>query len=169
MRGLARVILQLNQWRSSMVRSQLVALALAVTVLFFGTRAARAQERTEVGALTCKIGPSIGALIASRRRMDCRYNPTLAGRVERYSGMITRFGLDVRVTAGGVMTWRGFRANTSLWVGITCWSLCWSERRRVVGSGDRGQSSHRGITTNYRAAAIVVGWKSWRKPCAGRG
>jgi hypothetical protein len=77
--------------------------ALALTVL--SVTASVAQERrTNVGRLTCRVGPGVGALIASRRRVACRFDAR-DGHSERYSGAITRFGLDVGVTAGGVMRW----------------------------------------------------------------
>jgi hypothetical protein len=75
---------------------------IAVTLL--PVEICAAQPRVDVGRLICRVGPGIGALIASRRRMACRFVAG-DGRVERYSGTITRFGLDVGVTGGGVMTW----------------------------------------------------------------
>jgi hypothetical protein len=36
--------------------------------------------------------------------MDCRFTPN-RGPVERYHGSVTRFGLDLGITTGGVMSW----------------------------------------------------------------
>lgn len=80
------------------------ALVAAVTAILLATPAGAEQARVKLGTLICRVGPGIGALIASRRRMACRFEAG-EGRVERYSGTITRFGLDVGVTAGGLMTW----------------------------------------------------------------
>jgi hypothetical protein len=90
------------------MRSLFVSLALMTVVLFFGTSGVLARERTEAGKLTCRIGPGIGAVIASHRQMRCRFDPRGGGRVEEYSGSITRFGLDVGVTAASVMRWTVF-------------------------------------------------------------
>lgn len=87
------------------MRSLSVSLALLTTVLFAGTSGVLARERTEAGKLTCRIGPGVGAIIASHRHMRCRFDPRGGGRVEEYSGTITRFGLDVGVTAASVMSW----------------------------------------------------------------
>jgi hypothetical protein len=78
--------------------------AITAVLLTAETPAAAEPARVKLGMLICRVGPSVGALIASRRRMACRFEAS-DGRVERYSGTITRFGLDIGVTAGGVMTW----------------------------------------------------------------
>jgi hypothetical protein len=85
--------------------SKLLSVALAMSSLFFDTSPVLAQDRIEVGTLTCRIGPGVGALIASHRRMSCRFKPREGRRVEEYSGTITRFGIDIGVTAGSAMTW----------------------------------------------------------------
>ena len=77
---------------------------LTITVLSVAASVAQEPRRSNVGRLTCRVGPGIGALIASRRRVACRFHAR-DGHSERYAGSITRFGLDVGVTAGGVMTW----------------------------------------------------------------
>jgi Protein of unknown function (DUF992) len=82
------------------------ATAAAIAAVLFSAEAPAAAEqaRVKTGTLTCIVGPSIGAVIASRRRMACRFEAR-DGRAERYSGTVTRFGLDVGATGGGVMTW----------------------------------------------------------------
>jgi hypothetical protein len=85
-------------------KSAAAVAAMSAVLLTAATPAAAEQARVKLGTLICRVGPGIGALIASRRRMACRFEAG-DGRVERYSGTITRFGLDVGVTAGGVMTW----------------------------------------------------------------
>jgi uncharacterized protein DUF992 len=79
------------------------AMLVGAVALLADPSTAQAQRRTEAGALRCTMGPSIGAVIASRQRLRCRF--TSRGKVENYSGSITRFGLDVGFTAGGVMGW----------------------------------------------------------------
>ena len=115
----------------------------------FDVSAAQAQARTQVGTLTCRMGPSVGALIASRRRLTCRFTKA-GGRVENYSGAITRFGFDLGVTAGGVMRWRvvartrslgrgalagtyvGASGDVSLGLGVGANALIGGSRRSVV-------------------------------------
>lgn len=77
---------------------------LTIAVLSVPASAAREPRRTNIGRLTCRVGPGVGALIASRRRLACRFDAR-DGHSERYAGAVTRFGLDVGITAGGVMRW----------------------------------------------------------------
>lgn len=82
-----------------------MAAAAAAMTLLSGTPAASAQRRVELGALTCRLAPNVGLIVGSRQRMRCRFVGARGARVEDYSGSITRFGLDLGVTAGGVMRW----------------------------------------------------------------
>src|SRR4051812_30068295 len=84
----------------------------AISILLWCGQAAEAQARREVGSLTCRLAPSIGLIIGSRQSMTCRFTRG-GGRTERYSGTVTRFGLDLGVTAGGVMAWSVLKRTTS--------------------------------------------------------
>jgi len=107
-------------------RSAAAAAAITAILIAAAPPAAAAPARVKVGTLICRVGPGIGALIASRRRLACRFEAS-DGRLERYSGTVTRFGLDVGVTAGGVMAWsvvartrrRGSGALAGHYVGVS--------------------------------------------------
>jgi hypothetical protein len=111
---------------------------------------AQAQSRFTVGRLICRLGPSVGLILGSRQRLQCRFIRAAGGRVERYLGTVTRFGLDLGVTVGGVMNWtvlartrslgRGMLAghyvgasgDASLGVGVGAKVLVGGSRRTVV-------------------------------------
>jgi hypothetical protein len=63
---------------------------------------------TQVGVLTCKLNPSIGFIIAGHQSMQCNYAPATAGPPQAYEGAINTVGLDIGVTAGGVLAWTVF-------------------------------------------------------------
>jgi hypothetical protein len=52
--------------------------------------------------------PSIGLIFGSRQRMACRFQPSGPYPPEAYVGVMNTIGLDVGVTAGGVMGWGVF-------------------------------------------------------------
>jgi hypothetical protein len=62
------------------------------------------QGRTEIGLLKCETSATIGVIIGSHTKLRCSYTPK-GGPVEYYTGTITRVGLDLGVTAKGVMGW----------------------------------------------------------------
>jgi hypothetical protein len=54
------------------------------------------------------MGPSIGLIFGSRQRMACRFTPNGGGQPESYVGVMNSVGLDIGITAGGVMAWGVF-------------------------------------------------------------
>jgi hypothetical protein len=64
------------------------------------------HEAQRVGRLQCTISGGVGAIIGSRKRMDCTFVPANPRhRREKYYGTVTKFGLDVGVTGKAVMQW----------------------------------------------------------------
>jgi hypothetical protein len=56
------------------------------------------------GVLTCRTSASIGLVVGSRQRLRCQFKSD-RGWTQNYAGRIGRLGLDLGVTAGGVMVW----------------------------------------------------------------
>lgn len=80
-------------------------LVAAVATMCFQAPA-MAQRASRVGTLDCRLEPSIGLIIGSRQRMDCRFTPSYRGaRYDRYAGVATRIGLDIGITTAGRMIW----------------------------------------------------------------
>jgi len=44
-------------------------------------------------------------IIGSQRTLTCAFRPSPPGPVEFYAGNLTKLGIDIGVTAGGVMVW----------------------------------------------------------------
>ncbi|WP_422389119.1 DUF992 domain-containing protein [Bradyrhizobium septentrionale] len=53
--------------------------------------------------LTCNLAPSIGLIVAERQRMSCRYVLNGAYPPQDYSGVMNTVGLELGISAGGVM------------------------------------------------------------------
>jgi hypothetical protein len=91
----------------------LIALALmALAVTCVSPASAQSPPGTNVGALTCRMAPSIGLIFGSRQRMACRFAPNGPYPPEAYVGVMNTIGLDIGITAGGVMAWGVFAPNT---------------------------------------------------------
>jgi len=87
----------------------LIALALvAFATVFVTPGVAQQPPGASVGTLTCKMAPSIGLIFGSRQRMACRFAPNGPNPPEAYVGVMGTIGLDVGVTAGGIMAWGVF-------------------------------------------------------------
>ena len=84
----------------------LIALVLvAFVAVFVSPAVAQQPQGVNAGTLTCKMAPSIGLIFGSRQRMACRFAPNGPNPPEAYLGVMGTIGLDVGITAGGVMAW----------------------------------------------------------------
>jgi Protein of unknown function (DUF992) len=75
------------------------AIGLAPTL----TGPAAAQGGVQVGTLTCNSSGGWGFIFGSTRALACTFSGP--GRVEYYRGEISKFGVDIGYTAGGVLIW----------------------------------------------------------------
>lgn len=87
-----------------MFRSSILVTAAAGTLLAAGTANAQ-NAKVVVGTLTCKGSGSVGAIFGSKQTLRCGFDPDGAGNARRYSGSITRVGVDIGVTGPSTMIW----------------------------------------------------------------
>jgi hypothetical protein len=123
-----------------MFRTIITSAALVLAAL---TGSAQAQERIQAGSLTCDVSAGIGLIIGSQRNVSCTFTPSLPGPIEYYTGTISKLGVDIGVTGGGVMVW-----------------LVWSPTTRPVGglSGNYvGASAEASVVAGLGANALVGG------------
>jgi len=78
---------------------------------FFGLTAVstKAQAQTpaswtQVGMLSCKLNPSIGFIIFGHQSMECRFTQDRFPP-QAYEGALNTVGIDLGVSAGGVLGW----------------------------------------------------------------
>jgi Protein of unknown function (DUF992) len=109
--------------------SLMAALAL-IAMLSLPAVAQTPPSWNQTGMLTCKLNPSIGFIIAGHQSMECSFVQN-AFPPEAYQGALNTVGLDVGVTAGGVLGWAVFAPT----VGIPAGSL---SGEYVGASGDIG-------------------------------
>src|SRR5262249_44014415 len=85
--------------------------AIAVVVAIMTTRPASGQ-RGKAGLLTCGGSGGPGFIIGSSKQVSCLFSPDQPGPQEAYVGSFSRFGLDIGITAAGVMVWAVFTGTT---------------------------------------------------------
>jgi hypothetical protein len=83
----------------------MILAAAALSAALVCPSAAQAPQGVKVGALTCRLAPTIGLIIGSQQRMSCIFQPDGGYPPERYVGVLGKIGLDIGITAGGVMAW----------------------------------------------------------------
>jgi hypothetical protein len=76
--------------------------AAAVVALSGATHAAPAGIK--VGTLTCDVAAGAGFVFGSSKDLTCSYAPSNA-RMERYTGSISKWGVDIGYTGKGKLVW----------------------------------------------------------------
>lgn len=82
--------------------------AIAVAAALLAASPASARSGIKIGALNCKVSAGVGLILGSSKKMTCRFRPAGGGRVERYTGSISRLGVDIGFTNKSYMTWAVF-------------------------------------------------------------
>src|SRR5262249_38332600 len=94
-------------------RLLLATLALAATLA--APAAAQApQSWTLVGRLDCQVDPNVGFIIVGHQSMRCLFIPNAPIPQEAYAGALNTVGLNVGISAGGVLGWAVFAPTTGL-------------------------------------------------------
>src|SRR5260221_9102106 len=88
-----------------MFRSAVGAAALALAVACADPAAA---QRVRAGVLTCDISAGMSFIIGSQKAVACTFAPQPPGPQQVYNGSVSKLGLGIGATRGGVFVWAAF-------------------------------------------------------------
>lgn len=71
-----------------------------------------AQTVANIGTLTCNVEGGASYIVGSRHNMACTY-VGVGNEHERYTGSVSRVGIDIGYTAGSTMVWSVLAASPS--------------------------------------------------------
>jgi hypothetical protein len=108
------------------------AAAFSVAALAF-TTAAQA-DGVKVGVLTCHESSGWGLIFGSSKDLRCHYAGG-PGRGERYTGTVSKFGVDIGYTSGGVIIWDVLAPNTGIARGALTGEYAGAQASAAVGAG----------------------------------
>lgn len=94
---------------------------------------ASAQGGVNVGTLTCNVAGAWGFIFGSTRNLACTYSG--AGGVQYYRGQISKFGVDIGYTQGGVLVWTVFAPTAVLVPGSLAGTYAGGTASATVGVG----------------------------------
>jgi Protein of unknown function (DUF992) len=95
----------------------LLLTALLVAPLVAPAEAQAPGAWTQVGILNCTLDPSVGFIIVGHQSMQCSFAPSAPTPPQPYEGAINTVGLDLGVTAGGVLAWTVFAPTQGIAAG----------------------------------------------------
>ena len=87
--------------------------AAAVAALAMGDAADAAPHGVKVGELTCNVASGWGFVFGSSKDLHCTYHGA-NGHFEHYTGAISKFGVDLGYTEGGVLVWGVFAPTSDM-------------------------------------------------------
>src|SRR5215469_4937005 len=64
-----------------------------------------AAAGVKVGVLTCHVSSGWGFIFGSSKDLHCNFSPSAPGFGERYIGAVSKFGVDIGYTSGGILVW----------------------------------------------------------------
>jgi hypothetical protein len=87
--------------------SKVLRVIVSLTALLTLTLPLLAQSPNwvKVGGLGCTMSPTIGLLVVSEQKLNCKFTPDGPYPVENYTGTMGTVGIDVGVIGGGLLAW----------------------------------------------------------------
>lgn len=116
------------------MKHPLSALAAGLLAIAAFAQPAQAQENLKIGALRCDVAAGLGLIVTSAKPMQCVFIP-LHGRVEHYSGVIRKFGIDIGATNRGVLAWDVFASAPGPKHGALAGDYVGADASVTVGAG----------------------------------
>ena len=91
-----------------MKKLALAALPALALIGIAGFTAPAAAGQVKLGVLRCSIDGGVGYVVTSNKALDCTFRSSRDGSKERYTGLVTKLGLDVGKTNQGELVWAVF-------------------------------------------------------------
>ena len=113
----------------------LAGTAIVAAAVAFGGAASAAEHGVKVGTLACHVSSGWGFIFGSSRDLHCDFHPSKAPTGERYAGTISKFGVDIGYTQGGVLVWGVFAPTTNLTRGALAGDFAGATASATVGVG----------------------------------
>jgi len=111
----------------------MLSAAVAVTGLALASTANAAPAGVRVGDLTCNVASGWGFIFGSSKDLHCTYRGN--GHREHYTGSISKFGVDIGYTEGGVLIWGVFAPSSDVRRGALAGSYVGGSAQATVGIG----------------------------------
>ena len=87
-----------------------------------------------IGTLSCNVAGGWGFVFGSSKALHCTLSPG-PGQPEHYAGTISKFGVDIGYTNGGVLVWTVFAPGTSVGPGALAGDYVGATGSATAGAG----------------------------------
>jgi hypothetical protein len=93
-----------------------------------------APSGVKVGTLTCNVASGWGFVFGSSKDLHCSFRPN-NHQGEHYTGSISKFGVDIGYTEGGVLVWGVFAPSSDVRAGALQGDYAGATASATVGVG----------------------------------
>ena len=108
--------------------------AVALAAFALAAPAAAAPHGVNVGTLTCNVASGWGFVFGSSKDLHCTFRQHNR-HIEHYTGDISKFGVDLGYTEGGVLVWGVFSASSDTRPGALDGDYVGASAQATVGVG----------------------------------
>jgi hypothetical protein len=116
------------------IRLMMGAAVLAAGALALAGTADAAPHGVKVGTLTCNVASGWGFVFGSSKDLHCTFRPS-SHSSEHYTGTISKFGVDIGYTEGGVLVWGVFAPSSDVREGALAGDYAGATASATVGVG----------------------------------
>jgi hypothetical protein len=110
-----------------------IAMSVLVAAGLMGPAHAESSNGVKVGMLTCNVDSGWGLIFGSTRDLKCTFQ---SGRgTERYTGHISKFGVDIGYKQAGVIVWAVFAPSADVAAGALAGDFGGATASATVGIG----------------------------------
>ncbi|MGH7046352.1 MAG: DUF992 domain-containing protein [Stellaceae bacterium] len=109
------------------------AIGLAAGLSANGTPA-QAQSGVRIGTLSCDVAGGWGFIFGSSKALHCTFSGA-GHRYDHYAGSISKFGVDIGYTQGGVLVWAVLAPTASVAPGALAGNYVGATGSATVGVG----------------------------------
>lgn len=115
-------------------RRMISGAAFGMAAALFAGNANADPSGVKVGTLTCDVASGWGFVFGSTRDLHCTFVPNKPS-IEHYTGTISKFGVDIGYTDGGVLVWGVFAPSSDIRAGALDGDYVGATANATVGVG----------------------------------
>jgi hypothetical protein len=112
-----------------------ISVIVFASAMAWASDVSAARHGVKVGELTCNVSSGWGFVFGSSKDLHCTFRAGGSHRAEHYTGSISKFGVDIGYTEGGILVWGVFAPSSDLRAGSLQGDYAGATAEATVGVG----------------------------------
>ena len=132
----------------------MMSTAVVVAAVFASGAANAAPHGIRVGDLTCNVASGWGFVFGSTKELHCTFRGN--DHREHYTGSISKFGVDIGYTEGGVLVWGVFAPTSDMRKGALAGDYAGGTAQVTAGLGVGANALVGGLDKSFALQPVSV-------------